>query len=93
MKPLETRRRPLGVEKVHQWHYFPLNCTFLHCIRKSGADHGSRSFFFNEIKGLAHTFNLRKSVFSLIIKHLHGTLQVTPQVIINPKYLKTVNSK
>jgi hypothetical protein len=93
MKPLETRRRPFGVEKAHQRHQIPLNCTFLHCIRKLGRTKGCRSIFFNEINGLARILNLGKSVISLKIRYLHVTLQVTSQVTIKSKNLKTVNSK
>jgi hypothetical protein len=74
------------MEKAHQWHLFPLNCTFLHCIRKPGQIKGCRSIFFNEIKGLARVLHPWKREFSLIIRHLQVTLQVTSQVKKDKKF-------
>jgi len=33
-------------------HFFPLNCTFLHCSRKSMHHKGLNQIFFNEINSL-----------------------------------------
>jgi hypothetical protein len=81
MKPLETRRRPFGVEKAHQWHQLPLNCTFLHCIRKKGTTQGSDRFFFNEINGLAQESKVRTNQIPFKISHLQRALKVSPQGI------------
>jgi hypothetical protein len=54
MKPLETPQSTLfALAKTQsKRHFSPLNCTFLHCIRKIQTCKGLATIFCNEIKDL-----------------------------------------
>ena len=79
MKPLETLRQPFPVNFAIRGHFFPPNCTFLHCIRISLRHKGSYQIFFNEINGLEHFREKIFGLFPLKIRHLEKALKVTPE--------------